>query len=436
MNPSRAAPQGSDLDRLLDDLERCITERPGAIVEHPATTAQLLNEHAVPAHPTHGQLARLLPLLYRLRLRERPANTYARQAFYAAERWLHQLLYDPSADARRYQANFLDALLARGGTPVEFARRYIRDDLPPGLTREAALQAIAAHYDYPPVVKLPWSEEEAAAQLQPYFTYLERDLVAEPTSYLQLSWRVLDAGNSVSRRAFGQWIDTLSDRGLAEPHALNNLGQALSLHRSLQAGFCAERADFEEWLAWFRHPSTVLRGVAARAVGDTFADGRIPEDGYSGFAAYGLPEMLALVYSAQVDGQRVAGGFVNGITDGGGLRELARHPALVAADFDLHAWVMRTVLDSPEHEPYVPGAQAFWFYVHEYLDRDPESVMRLIDGGRYWVAHMCATESLDERGWVLMMPVLERLAAEAPAQLARAAREVLARAPTGGSNLE
>jgi hypothetical protein len=92
--------------------------------------------------------------------------------------------------------------------------------------------------------------------------------------------------------------------------------------------------------------------------------------------------------------------------------------------FDQDGWVL-DVLALGEGEPYLPSAQAFWFFVHEaYWDR-ADFAMTLIERGDPWLAFMCATEALEQAPQ--MIPVLERIAREAGGGLARDAGDVLAR---------
>jgi hypothetical protein len=166
----------------------------------------------------------------------------------------------------------------------------------------------------------------------------------------------------------------------------------------------------------------VLRGIAAKCIGNVYTDWQDEEDEFQGHQHIPLTKMLDILYQKQVEGKNVVGGFIDGITtEVEGLHDLEKHKILREEDFDVKNWILKTVIDSPEAEPYIPGSQAFWFYVHEYLDFDVDSVHKLIDGKRYWLAMMCATESLYFGAYHIMQPVLKRLQEEASEDIAKEA---------------
>ena len=82
-------------------------------------------------------------------------------------------------------------------------------------------------------------------------------------------------------------------------------------------------------------------------------------------------------------------------------------------------------LKAPAEDEFIPGTQAFWFFLHEYYDFNPAMVMRLIDAGHVWIAIMCATETPNRVEG--MAPALQRLASLPDAGAASAARAHLSR---------
>ena len=119
----------------------------------------------------------------------------------------------------------------------------------------------------------------------------------------------------------------------------------------------------------------------------------------------------------------IAGGFIKGFdSELEGLYTLESDETLEA--FDLDAWVLEC-LSAEKSPPYLPNAQALWFYVHEYYAARPAFVARLIDADRAWIAMMCATE-IDGRV-AGMRPVLERLVRDPDPDISAHARRQLER---------
>lgn len=153
------------------------------------------------------------------------------------------------------------------------------------------------------------------------------------------------------------------------------------------------------------HPHPMIAAGAARYLGALFGDEAFR-------AASSTPSIADLLKQLRrLEGHRaaVAGAFVCGFDGDTGLNALASDDVLTAAGFDLDGWVL-DILAYGDGPPYLPNAQALWFYVHEHYCTDPGFAMRLIDIGRPWVALMCATELHEPVDG--MRPVLERLVAE------------------------
>ena len=150
----------------------------------------------------------------------------------------------------------------------------------------------------------------------------------------------------------------------------------------------------------------MIAAGAARYLGALFADEAFR-------ASPSTPSIADLLEQLRrLEGHRaaVAGAFVCGFDWGTeGLNALASDDVLTAAGFDLDGWVL-DIFAYGEEPPYLPNAQALWFYVHEHYCTDPGFAMRLIDIGRAWVALMCATELHEPVDG--MRAVLERLVAE------------------------
>ena len=192
-------------------------------------------------------------------------------------------------------------------------------------------------------------------------------------------------------------------------------GTADAIERALDLSARAEAegasppiwADVErEIMPLLTHPHPMIAAGAARYLGALFADEAFR-------AAASTPSIADLLEQLRrLEGHRaaVAGAFVCGFDWGTeGLNALPSDDVLTAAGFDLDGWVL-DILAYGDEPPYLPNAQALWFYVHEHYCTDPGFAMRLIDIGRAWVALMCATELHEPVDG--MRAVLERLVAE------------------------
>ncbi len=167
------------------------------------------------------------------------------------------------------------------------------------------------------------------------------------------------------------------------------------------------------------HP--LVAATLARVVGTLYGDGgRRIQNG----PAWPLDRMLGHIAALARNRRPVAGGFLDGYRDyGDPLYRLRRD--LAGSGFALDDWVLE-VLSDETPEPCLPGAQAFWFFVHEHYWASPDFVLRLIEPDHLWEAMMCATEQPDAESG--MAPVLRRLADCADVEIAAHCRDVLSRA--------
>jgi hypothetical protein len=389
----------SDFNTMLDILETAVAK--GKSNEELNT---LVENFTIPEQVTVQQLSRAYAILFPWFLKE-PSNYYkdnaGRSLHWKGEKWFFQSLFDRFYQQRKWIREGIEGSIKRGET-------YKTEE------------EIAKKYNYPPEIESPFTAREAYVALSPYFNWMEKQLIINLDTHLTVVWNVLQKAKEPIKKAFIKWFKLLEEKQLVEPHFGENVAQAIDLYEfNDTAEFISTitKKDFDQWIILLDHPSPVLRGVAARCIGSVYTDWQDEDDEFQGHKYIPITDMLEMLYQKQVAGKNVVGGFIHGC-DSDDIKKLEKHKILVAQQFDVKAWVLKTAIDSPETEPYTPGSQAFWFYVHEYLDYDPESVHKLIDGKRYWLAMMCATESLDCGSYKVMQPVLERLIKEAPQDIA------------------
>ncbi|MDJ0820712.1 MAG: hypothetical protein QNJ09_02735 [Paracoccaceae bacterium] len=314
-----------------------------------------------------------------------------------------------------------DTLKDRGG----FNRGFIEGQA----AREAALgragsDELFAHYI--PRYSVPLTVAEAGPLLAPYLRALEAGMSEHRHAHLRICWKVLEHPLPPFEQVFRDWLAELDARGI--PGGLKAITRARALVAMAEAG--RQHIGWEEiettLLPQLSSEHPMVAATLSRFLGALYAEGgrRI-----QGGPAWPLDRMLDHIAELPENRRPVAGGFLNGYGDfGDPLHALRNDPGV---GLDLDTWVLAVLADN-HPEPYLPGAQAFWFYVHEHYWASPEFVMRLIDAGHLWEALMCATEQPNETSG--MEPVLRRLAACDEAEIARSARECLQRAfPEGGS---
>jgi hypothetical protein len=261
----------------------------------------------------------------------------------------------------------------------------------------------------PPTFEVPWDRATAEERLKPFLRYIETVLADEPTAHFRIGWVVARGGRDVFKPIIAEWLSSLDGRGIGMRGTADAIEHALDLYaRAEDAGPSpASWADVErEIMPLLAHPHPMIAAGAARYLGALFADEAFR-------ASPSTPSIADLLEQlGRLEGHRaaVAGAFVCGFDqDGGGLNALASDDVLAAAGFDLDRWVL-DIFACGEEPPYLPNAQALWFYVHEHYCANPGFAMRLIDIGRAWVALMCATELHEPVDG--MRAVLERLVAE------------------------
>lgn len=277
-------------------------------------------------------------------------------------------------------------------------------------------------YDFR-LVDTPSDEAQFFIILSPYFDWLENKIKNNQPLYLMVVWQVLHDSQPLIRKMFLKWLEALEAKALVEPDFGSNMMHALALEKVQdELDFLQNTTEeaFFKWIELLDSPNAVLRSIAAKCIGGTYTDWQDKDNEFQGHKVIPITQMLDMLYQKQISGKRVVAGFVDGCCVDGTLKELEQHEILVSQQFDIKAWVLKTAIDSPEEGACILGLP-FLFYIHEYLDYDSESVNKLISGKRYWLALMCATESIHSGAYKVMQPFLERLQKEAPAEIAKEA---------------
>jgi hypothetical protein len=264
---------------------------------------------------------------------------------------------------------------------------------------------------YQPFPHVPLHRAAAAALLRPWLAWLDARREAEPVAHLPLVWKAVTCPLPPFEGIIWDWLD---GRGEGEDMRL-----ALSLHD------LRERA--QQRLSWAQFEARLIPllssenplivGHAAAFVGSLFNDDceRLRGDG-----ACDGRRILAHIAGLPRHRRVAAGAFLNGIDamDPDPFAELAR----IAPDLDLADWVM-SVLEDRGTEPYIPGCQMFWFYLHEHYARDPGMCLRFVEAGHADIAWMCITENHPPAEG--MDQVLARMAEGSDPDYAAAARKLL-----------
>lgn len=367
----------------------------------------------IPGNVTLQQTDRLLEICYRILDCEGIANPasladhmegrLAGHLMACAEGKVEELLYDRNARTRKWIIESIQGFQRRG------------QSLPEGLSED----------DIPPAIDIPWERTQAAERIAPYLRYCEQFLQTNPTAHVALAWNVLKDGYPAISAIFEDWLTELDRLGLGAPRTL----QAIAMARDLMA-----RADAGETMSWtvceaevlplLDHPHPLVAAHAARFLGAFYSEEGLSEDdsAWSDRASYPppLPDMLERLRRKENNRYIICGGFIDGFdSDCAGLYTLARDKHITDAQFDIDAWVFGVLKEKP-YEPFLPGAQSFWFYLHEYYDYRPDIIDRMIKAGRDWIAMMCATEVHDKVDG--MEPVLRQLAGNDDPEIAASAR--------------
>jgi len=379
----------TSLDAVLDQFDTALAVRP--LQYHPLM--QAFRSLEIPTGVTDAQLSRVLSVC--CRVLDVDANPTDRDLILEQGKHLTscaldqamRILRDPDAHTRAWIAMMQGRFRVRG------------EPVPEDLNADRL----------PPPFEVPWDRATAEARLQPFLRHIETILAGEPTAHFRIGWDVARGGRDVFRPIIAEWLRGLDRHGIGMPGTADAIEQALDLSaRAEGAGTSpVSWAHVErEIMPLLTHRHPMIAAGAARYLGALFA-------GEAFRAAASTPSIADLLEQLRrLEGHRaaVAGAFVCGFDlDMQGLNALASDDVITAAGFDLDGWVL-DVFAYGEEPPYLPNAQALWFYVHEHYCTDPRFAMRLIDIGRGWVALMCATELHEPVDG--MRAVLERLVVE------------------------
>jgi hypothetical protein len=388
---------------VLSTMEAALARRPA---DYDALIGAF-RDLKVPADVTSSDLTRLFAACYRLLNIEAggsPADLKSGMSEWqvshltaCAHERIEKSMYDREASTRAWIARSKARFQERG----EPAPKGLGDQLPPRLN-------------------IPWDAETANARVRGYLAFYEGQLREQPTCHFKLCWHALRDGYPVFQEVIDNWLQDLAARRLGMPQTAEIFPTALELYDKAQAATEIPWAECEnDVMPLLDHPHKMLAAGAARYLGSLYGAGCFDEDQQ----APKLVTMLETLRHHPHHRVAVCGGFVCGFDIMvEGLSALDSEDELTANGFDLDQWVI-DVLAAEKHEDYLPNAQSFWFYVHEYYAANPEFAMRLIEVDRAWIAMMCATE-IDEEV-VGMRPVLERLAADPDPQIATPAQRHL-----------
>jgi hypothetical protein len=379
----------TSLEAVLDRLDTALAARP--IQYHPLMDA--FRSLTIPNGVTDAQLSRVLAVC--CHVLDGDANPMDRGLTFEQGNHLTscaldqamRILRDPDAHTRAWIAMMQDRFRAR------------EEAVPEDLNADRL----------PPPFEVPWDRATAEERLKPFLRHIETILADKPAAHFRIGWDVARGGRDVFRPIITEWL-----RGL-DRHGIGMAGTADAIERALDLAARAEAAGTSpanwahvdrEIMPLLTHPHPMIAAGAARYLGALFADETFR-------AAASTPSIVDLVEQLRtLERHRaaVAGAFVCGFDWGAeGLNALASDDDLTAAGFDLDGWIL-DIFANGEEPPYLPNAQALWFYVHEHYCTDPGFAMKLIDIGRGWVALMCATELHEPVDG--MRAVLERLVAE------------------------
>jgi hypothetical protein len=379
----------TSLDAVLDQFDTAFAARP--LQYQPLMDA--FRSLEIPTGATDAQLSRVLSVCCRVLEGDAspmdgdPILEQRNHLTACALDQVMRILRDPDAHTRAWIAMMQGRFRARG------------EAVPEDLNADRL----------PPSFEVPWDRATAEARLKSFLRHIETILADEPTAHFRIGWDVARGGRDVFRPIIAEWLSSLDRHGIGMPGTADAIEPALDLYARAEAESASPPiwADVErEIMPLLTHPHPMIAAGAARYLGALFADEAFR-------ASPSTPSIADLLEQLRrLEGHRaaVAGAFVCGFDWGTeGLNALASDDVLTAAGFDLDRWIL-DILAYGDEPPYLPNAQALWFYVHEHYCTDPEFAMRLIDIGRAWVALMCATELHEPVDG--MRAVLERLVAE------------------------
>jgi hypothetical protein len=274
---------------------------------------------------------------------------------------------------------------------------------------------------YRPRTNVPLDRDAAAALLAPYFAWLEQRRDAHATAHLRIVWDIITQPQPPFDGLTWEWLDRIGEG--------DDFRLALSLYD------LRERA--QQRLSWSQvearlfpllaSENPLLVAQSAAFIGSLYTDEDL--DRIQGKGAWDGARLLSHIAGLDRHRRVAAGAFLHGIDamDPNPFAELSR----IAPDLDIEDWVMEVLEDRIE-EPFIPGCQMFWFYLHEYYDRDVAMVTRFVDAGHNDVALMCITENHPPADG--MEPLLERMARGPDEAFAKHARGVLDRLRAPGAS--
>lgn len=359
---------------------------------------------SIPTLPTADQIRSLFRVSYAVAgLGPHPApegldeQTRERLSWAVAE-CLEPLFYDKRGDHRSYVNNSINRSHAmrkvyQGGPKERLPHKHI-----------------------------PLDFSEAQDLARPYLADKETYMAEQPYAHLGLCWKVMDHPLPPFDRVFEAWVRDIDARGLGLGDSHRALWQAFALSNLAREGrqHVSAKSCREDLLPQLEDPNQMVAGCAGRFIGMLYER---RDELFNGSPPMSLTQMLDHLAALPGPRRAAAGGFLGGYADTDDPFRLLQDDKDLG-DYDLDDWVLR-VLDDNQGEAYYPGAQAFWFPVHEHYWNRPDFTNRLIDAGHIWVAYMCATENPSPESG--MEPVLERLAASDHSDIADAARRCLAR---------
>lgn len=379
----------TSLDAVLDQFDTALASRS---LQY-RSLMDAFGSLEIPTGVTDAQLSRVLSVC--CRVLDSCANPtggdlvleQCEQLTFCARDQAMRILRDPSAHNRAWITMMQGRYRARG---------------------EAVPADLSAN-GLPPTFEIPWDHATAEQRLKPFLRHIETVLADEPTAHFKIAWDVARGGREIFRTIIADWLRSLDRRGIGMAGTADAVERALDLYARAEGDgkLPASWADVEhEIVSLLTHPHPMIAAGAARCLGTLFSDEAFR-------AAASTPSITDLLDRLRtLEGHRaaVAGAFVCGFDQYmEGLNALASEDVLTAAGFDLDGWVL-DIFAHGEDPPYLPNAQALWFYVHEHYCTNAGFAMRLIDIGRARVALMCATELHEPVDG--MRAVLERLVAE------------------------
>lgn len=362
----------------------------------------------LPSSPTADLIQRLFFACYTClgltddRIHKLPPETQKRLEW-AATRVLDNIVHDTGAGNRWYVQSSLTRTIALGRTP----------------------QAGAPTAPVP-LVHIPLHEDEARDLVRPYLQWIEGHIEAAPFVHLKLCWNVKSNPQTPFDRIFDAWLKDIDARGIGTGDSHSAVERAFAL--AALAEKARQRMTWaqctSEVLPQLLDPHPMVAACAARFLGVLYSE---PETLFNS-APKPLAWVLNLLADIEVNRRAVAGGFLRGldVESIDPFEAMRADPQLVG--FDIDAWALAIFADTTP-EPYLPGTQAFWFYVHEAFCARPDFIDRLIDLNHPWEALMCATEPTEAVDG--MQPVLKRLVGLNLEGVSPAARGCLTRLYTG-----